>query len=99
MTTIYRYTKKMSKILIKESDLIKLIETAMDLDIYNQPSTVDSDNGNLDIEDTIEDMVSKLEELLYMIKQGKKIEWENEDSLFKQSDTLNQLYEKIKYEK
>jgi hypothetical protein len=89
----------MSKILIKESDLIKLIETAMDLDIYNQPSTVDSDNGNLDIEDTIEDMVSKLEELLYMIKQGKKIEWENEDSLFKQSDTLNQLYEKIKYEK
>ena len=49
LTTIYRYNKKMSKILIKESDLIKLIETAMDLDIYNQPSTVDSDNGNLGI--------------------------------------------------
>jgi hypothetical protein len=64
--------KKMKKIILKESQLIKLIETAMDLDIYSQPSQIDTNNGNLDVVDTVEDIISKLEELLYMLKSGKK---------------------------
>jgi hypothetical protein len=89
----------MAKILIKESDLIKLIETAMDLDIYSQPTAVDTDNGNLDTEDTIEDIVSKLKELLYMIKQGKAVDWEVENEINKESDKVNQIYDRLKYDK
>jgi hypothetical protein len=89
----------MAKILIKESDLIKLIETAMDLDIYSQPTAVDTDNGNLDTEDTIEDIISKLKELLYMIKQGKAVDWEVENEINKESDKVNQIYDRLKYDK
>jgi len=51
----------MKKIILKESQLIKLIETAMDLDIYSQPSQIDTNNGNLDVVDTVEDIISQLE--------------------------------------
>jgi hypothetical protein len=76
-----------------------LIETAMDLDIYSQPTAVDTDNGNLDTEDTIEDIISKLKELLYMIKQGKAVDWEVENEINKESDKVNQIYDRLKYDK
>lgn len=88
----------MAKIIIKESDLIKLIETAMDLDIYNQPMATSANNGNLDTEEVIEDMISKLKELLYMVKQGKEVDWEVKDQIYKQSDQLNKAYERLKYD-
>ena len=71
----------------------------MDLDIYSQPTAVDTDNGNLDTEDTIEDIISKLKELLYMIKQGKAVDWEVENEINKESDKVNQIYDRLKYDK
>jgi tRNA pseudouridine-54 N-methylase len=89
--------KKMKKILIKESDLIKLIETAMDLDIYSQPSQIDTNNGNLDAEETVEDIISKLKELLYMLKSGKKINTNSKSEIFKTFDNINKTFSNIKY--
>jgi hypothetical protein len=89
--------KKMKKILIKESDLIKLIETAMDLDIYSQPSQIDTNNGNLDAEETVEDIISKLKELLYMLKSGKKINTNSKSEIYKTFDNINKTFSNIKY--
>lgn len=88
----------MSKIIIKESDLVKLIETAMDLDIYVQPMKYDTDNGNKDIEQSTEEIVSKLKELLYMFKTGKKTTTTLSGDLYGVLDQINDLYDKIKYE-
>ena len=87
----------MKKILIKESDLIKLIETAMDLDIYSQPSLIDTNNGNLDAEETVEDIISKLKELLYMLKSGKKINTNSKSEIYKTFDNINKTFSNIKY--
>lgn len=87
----------MKKIILKESELIKLIETAMDLDIYNQPTTVSANNGNLDTEETIEDIMSKLKELLFMLKSGKKITDQSKCEIFKNFDNINKTFSNIKY--
>ena len=87
----------MKKILIKESDLIKLIETARDLDIYSQPSQIDTNNGNLDAEETVEDIISKLKELLYMLKSGKKINTNSKSEIYKTFDNINKTFSNIKY--
>jgi hypothetical protein len=89
--------KKMKKIILKESQLIKLIETAMDLDIYSQPSQIDTNNGNLDVVDTVENIISKLEELLYMLKSGKKINTNSKSEIFKTFDNINKTFSNIKY--
>ena len=87
----------MKKIILRESELIKLIETAMDLDIYSQPTTVSPNNGNLDTEDTIEDIMSKLKELLSMLKSGKKITDQSKGEVFKNFDNINKTFSNIKY--
>jgi hypothetical protein len=89
----------MSKILIKESDLIKLIETAMDLDIYIQPISFDTDNGNQNLMDSTELIVNKLKELLFMLKSGKKINYQNKNQIFSELDDLNDLFDRIKFDK
>jgi tRNA pseudouridine-54 N-methylase len=89
--------KKMKKIILKESQLIKLIETAMDLDIYSQPSQIDTNNGNLDAEETVEDIISKLKELLYMLKSGKKINTNSKSEIYKTFDNINKTFSNIKY--
>jgi len=88
----------MRKIIIKESELVKLIEVAMDLDIYTQPSTIATDNGNLDVDDSIEDIISKLKELLDMLKSGKKISSVLKSQIYKNLDDINKSYSNIKYE-
>ena len=89
--------KKMKKIILKESQLIKLIESAMDLDIYSQPSQIDTNNGNLDAEETVEDIISKLKELLYMLKSGKKINTNSKSEIYKTFDNINKTFSNIKY--
>ena len=89
--------KKMKKIILKESQLIKLIETAMDLDIYSQPSQIDTNNGNLDAEETVEYIISKLKELLYMLKSGKKINTNSKSEIYKTFDNINKTFSNIKY--
>ena len=88
----------MRKIIIKESELVKLIEVAMDLDRYTQPSTVPTDNGNLDVDDSIEDIIGKLKELLDMLKSGKKISSVLKSQIYKNLDDINKSYSNIKYE-
>ena len=93
----------MSKIIITESQLRKLFETgsnsaAMDLDIYTQINPVSTDNGNLDTEESLELMVEKLEELISMIKTGKKVPTQFRSEIHVAIDTMEKIYNKIKYD-
>jgi hypothetical protein len=90
----------MSKFIIKESQYQKLLEqgVAMDLDIYSQPMTTASDNGNSDVEDAVDDIVSKMDELRSMLKSGKKIKPELKTQIFRNLDQINQTFSNIKYE-
>lgn len=91
----------MGKIIISESQYKRLMETgsnsaAMDLDIYTQPMTTDSSNGNESVDDSIYNMISKLKELKNMFETGKKVPTEVENQIFEVHDKLNQVYELIK---
>ena len=90
----------MSKFIIKESQYQKLLEqgVAMDLDIYSQPMTTASDNGNSDIEDAVDDIISKMGELKSMIESGKKIRPESKTQIVHSLDQINQTFSNIKYE-
>lgn len=85
------------KILIKESELVKLIETAMDLDRYIQLPNVSSGSINRDSEEATEDIIEKLKELLNMFQSGKKVSTSLKSELYKNIDSFNKTYEKIKY--
>ena len=85
------------KILIKESELVKLIETAMDLDIYIQTPNVASGSINKDSEEATEDVIEKLKELLNMFQSGKKVSTSLKSELYKNIDSFNKTYERIKY--
>jgi len=93
----------MRDIILTKSQLDILIEqgsnsVAMDLDIYTQPVQIDYNNGNGDIEESFEDSIDKLNELLSMFDVGKKISTEDENSIFKILDDINTTFEKIKYQ-
>jgi dihydroorotase len=90
----------MSKIILTESQLKRLTEqgVAMDLDIYSQPMTTSSDNGNSDVEDAVDDIISKMGELKSMLKSGKKIRPESKTEIFHSLDHINQTFSNIKYE-
>jgi hypothetical protein len=93
----------MRDIILTKSQLDILIEqgsnsVAMDLDIYTQPVQIDYNNGNGDIEESLEDSIDKLNELLSMFDVGKKISTEDENSIFKILDDINTTFEKIKYQ-
>lgn len=87
----------MKKIILKESELVKLIETAMDLDIYVQPVDYDTNNGNIDFEDSTELIIDRLKELIYMVNSGKKINTQTKQKLFRIQDLINSIYNEIKY--
>jgi hypothetical protein len=94
----------MGKFIITEKQLKKILETtagsnsvAMDLDIYTQPMSYDTDNGNLDEEDAVQDVIDKLQELLSMFKSGKKVNSDQRNKIFKNLDDINSNFENIKY--
>jgi hypothetical protein len=89
----------MSKIIIKESELVKLIETAMDLYRYTQSVDFPTGDDNESLEETIDSIINRLKELLFMLKSGKKIDYTNKSELFSQLDDINSFFEKIKYDK
>lgn len=89
----------MSKLIIGENELIILIETAMDIYRYNRPIDYSTGDENQSMEETIEDIINKLKELLFMLNSGKKIEFTNKSELFSQLDDINSFYEKVKYDK
>lgn len=92
----------MSQILITEKQFRRLIETgsnsvAMDLDIYTTAYNHSSDNGNIDSEDTIQNTIDSLNELLSMIKAGKKMTSDSKTYLSKAFDLINKGYSEIKF--
>lgn len=93
----------MGKIIISETQLKKLLETgsnsaAMDLDIYTQPVQYDTDNGNLEEEGAVKEIIDKLNELLSMFKSGKKVNSGQRNKIFQSLDNLNSNFEDIKYD-
>jgi hypothetical protein len=88
----------MRKVLIKESELIKLIETAMDLDIYSQEPNVSTGSPNEDTEQSVEEIISKLKELLNMLQSGKKVDTTLKGKIYRNLDDLNKTFSSIKYQ-
>jgi hypothetical protein len=87
----------MSKILLTEIQLAKLIETAMDLDIYSQEMETSSGDPNLSEEEAVEDIIDKLEEILYMMKSGKELTTNVKTSIFRIMDSIRNTYSELKY--
>jgi predicted nucleotide-binding protein (sugar kinase/HSP70/actin superfamily) len=86
------------KIIIKESELVKLIEVAMDLDIYSQEHNVSTGDGNEDAEDSINQIIDRLKELLNMLQAGKKVDTTLKGRIYKNLDDLNKTFSSIKYQ-
>lgn len=87
----------MPSIIIKETQLVKLVETAMDLDIYVQPINPMVPGENEDFQNGLEDVKSKIEEIISLVQTGKKIDSEQKREIFKLVDLFNKIYEKVKY--
>lgn len=87
----------MSSIIVKESQLVKLIETAMDLDIYVQPLDSPVPGQNDDFVDSLEDIQQKIKELIMMANNGEKINHEQRGEIFSLLDLFNKVYENIKF--
>lgn len=87
----------MTSIIITEEQLVKLMETAMDLDIYVQPVEPMTPGSNNDFVDTLEQMKSKIEELSMMAENGKDIGQQDKMKIYKLWDLFNKVYENIKY--
>lgn len=92
----------MGQILITEKQFIRLMETgsnsaAMDLDIYTSTYNQPSDNGNLDSEETIQNIIDSLSELLNMVKTGKEMSPESKSDLARAYDYIRKSYSDIKF--
>jgi dihydroorotase len=93
----------MSKYLLTKTQYQTLLEqssntAAMDLDIYSQPMTTSSDNGNSDVEDAVDDIISKMNELMSMLKSGKQIPTQLKTQIFHNLDEINKTFLNIKFE-
>ena len=87
----------MSSIIIKESQLVKLLETAMDLDIYVQPVDSPIPGENDDFVDSLEEIKSKIQEIISMALNGEKISQEQKREIFKLVDLFKKTYNNIKF--
>lgn len=94
----------MAKFVLTESQYKRLLEqggsnsVAMDLDIYTQPMATGTDNGNLDAEDAVDDIISKMEELKSMLKSGKQVKPELKNMIYDGLDKINSAFSNIKYQ-
>lgn len=89
----------MRRILIKETELIKLIETAMDLDIYSQNMTTPAGRPTEDSEESAEEIIGYLKELISMMKGGKEVSSVLRQNIHKNLDDIKKTYQNIKYGK
>lgn len=87
----------MTSIIIKESQLVKLLETAMDLDIYVQPIDSPVPGQNDDFVDSLEEIKSKIGEIISMANNGEKIGEEQRREIFRLVDLFNKTYNNIKF--
>lgn len=87
----------MPKFILKESQLNRILETgsnsaAMDLDMYVQPVQHDTSNGNENIENSIKETITYLNQLNYMLKSGKKINEEKKNKFYGILDQLKLFF-------
>lgn len=87
----------MSSIIIRESQLVKLLETAMDLDIYVQPIEPMLPGSNDDLISTLDSLKSRAQEILQMAENNVKIRDEAKREIFRIFDQFMRAYEMIKY--
>lgn len=87
----------MSSIIIKEAQLVKLMETAMDLDIYVQPIDQPIPGQNDDFIESLEEIKYKIIEMIAMTNTGMEIDESLKRQIFQLVDSFNKIYEKIKY--
>lgn len=87
----------MSSIIIKESQLVKLLETAMDLDIYVQPIEPMKPGQNDNVIDALEEIKDRAEEIVMMAEKGIEIGKDVKREIFKLSDLFKKSYEKVKF--
>ena len=87
----------MTSIIIKESQLVKLVETAMDLDIYVQPINPPIPGQNDDFVDSLEQICDKIKELISMANTDGSVPQEQKREIYKLVDSFNKIYEKIKF--
>lgn len=85
------------KVILTESELIHLLETAMDLDIYSQINSFSSGNGNEDLNDAINQILDNFNELLYLTKSGKEISQSQKNDIYQVYDIVKNIYNQIKY--
>ena len=88
----------MSKIILRSSQLKKLMETAMDLDIYVQPIDHPTSSGNEPIISSIESTIGHLKELLSSFKTGKKLYPTTETKIHKILDIIKSIYSEVNTE-
>jgi hypothetical protein len=70
----------------------------MDLDIYSQEHNVSTGDGNEDAEDSINQIIDRLKELLNMLQAGKKVDTTLKGRIYKNLDDLNKTFSSIKYQ-
>ena len=87
----------MSSIIIKESQLVKLLETAMDLDIYVQPVDLPIPGQNDDFVESLEEIKSKITEIISLANNGEKIGQKQKREIFRLVDLFNKTYNNIKF--
>lgn len=87
----------MSRIILKETELVKLLETAMDIYIYNKPVDYDTTNNDKSSINNLENIVEILKELIYMLESGKEIDYSLRGDLFSEFDRIKNIFDRIKY--
>lgn len=88
----------MSQYLINQRQFRKLLETAMDLDIYVQGKNFDTNNGNDELQNCLRKSIEMLGEIESHIKYGKSVPTDMKQQFFGIYDSISEFYDKIKFD-
>lgn len=89
----------MSSIIINESELVKLVEVAMDISRYREPIQYSDGEENKSAEDATKDIIQILKELLSIIQSNRRLTPQDKSMIFKSYDILKNAHDKIKFKK
>jgi len=89
----------MSSIIINESELVKLVEVAMDISRYREPIQYSDGTENKNVGDATKDIIQILKELLSIIQSNRRISPQEKSMIFKSYDILKNTHDKIKFKK
>lgn len=89
----------MSSIIINESELVKLVEVAMDISRYREPIQYSDGTENKNAEEATKDIIQILKELLSIIQSNRRLTPQDKSMIFKSFDMLKNTHDKIKFKK